>query len=545
MSKTVSDYLAEICEKPSVPGVFAFRGQKDSRWPLRSAAARRILKHYQVEAENEVPSFPGIYVDYHRNVLIGPARTHGFGLDNGRTLSDLEILATLQHFGAATGLLDFTQSPLIALWFACQNEKVDGKVFSINTIDPSAFIKISHQMVTEDDVSKILSPDADSGSSLPWIWEPIAAGDAGPRVLLQHSLFVIGRPFIAKDVTRKITIHREDKGRLQEELENVYAVREESLFKDVYGFASFNRASYPIPHLENPEWYFLLGSRKFQEGDFQGAVDNYDQALRLKPELAEAYYNRGVAKDALGRYDEAITDYDQALCHQPDFVPAYANRGSAKNRLGYHQEAIADYNQALHRRPDDALVYVNRGSAKGGLGRYDEAIADYSQALHLKLEGAEVYNNRGNAKSALGRYEEAIADYNQAVYLKPKDALAYFNRGNARGALGRYEESIADYDEAIRLKLDHALAYNNRGAAKSRLGRYEEAIADYSQSLRLRPDHALAYSNRGEAKAVLGRTAEARSDFEAALALAREAGEVSHVADVERRIQELDDTEQE
>ena len=129
MGKTVSDYLAEICGSPAASAIYAYRGQEDSRWPLRSAAARRLLRHYRAGSEREVPYFSRAYIEYHQNVLIDPARTRGFGLDNGRMLSDLEILATLQHFGAATGLLDFTYSPLIALWFACPNENVTEKSF--------------------------------------------------------------------------------------------------------------------------------------------------------------------------------------------------------------------------------------------------------------------------------------------------------------------------------------------------------------------------------------------------------------------------------
>ena len=158
--------------------------KRNSSWPLRSGAARRLLEHYGFDDESRVPSFSRVYLEYHQNVLIDPARTRGFGLDNGRTLADLEILAKLQHFGAATGLLDFTYSPLVALWFACQNEECDGRVFTINTADPLVFGKIDHE-VMQKDISEVLATETDTDSSLPWIWEPIATGDAETRVLVQ------------------------------------------------------------------------------------------------------------------------------------------------------------------------------------------------------------------------------------------------------------------------------------------------------------------------------------------------------------------------
>ena len=61
-------------------------------------------------------------------------------------LCDLELLADLQHYGAATCLIDFTQSPLTALWFACKDEDnlgKDGKVIGMRA-DNSRFISNSN-----------------------------------------------------------------------------------------------------------------------------------------------------------------------------------------------------------------------------------------------------------------------------------------------------------------------------------------------------------------------------------------------------------------
>ena len=127
------------------------------------------------------------YIKYHQEVLIEPARTNGFNLENGRKLTDLELLAKLQHFGAATGLLDFTRSTLVALWFACENTAVDGNLFVININD------ISIGRITSKK-AKIKIGDLFRSKEPPlWYWEPTVSGDAQARILLQHSLFIIGK----------------------------------------------------------------------------------------------------------------------------------------------------------------------------------------------------------------------------------------------------------------------------------------------------------------------------------------------------------------
>ena len=172
------------------------------------------------------------------------------------------------------------------------------------------------------------------------------------------------------------------------------------------------------------EW-FNLGNNKRESGDNQGAIADYDQAIQIKPDYAEAFKNRGNAKSNLGDYQGAIADYDQAIQIKPDYALAYNNRGNAKSHLGDYQGAIADFNQAIKIKPNYALAYNNRGNAKKNLGDNPNAIADYDQAIKIKPDYASAYINRGLAKKNLGDKQAAIADYNQAIRLKPDYADAY------------------------------------------------------------------------------------------------------------------------
>ena len=244
-----------------------------------------------------------------------------------------------------------------------------------------------------------------------------------------------------------------------------------------------------------------------KDEDPEDALAAYAEAIRLKPDYAEAYNNRGAVKDALGRHDDAIADYDEAIRLKPDYAEAYNNRGAVKDALGRHDDAIADYDEAIRLKPDYAIAYANRG----------------------------------NVKTALGRHDDAIADQDEAIRLQPDLAIAYNNRGTVKGKSGRYTDAIADYDEAIRLQPDLAIAYNNRGAVKGKSGRYTDAIADCDEAIRLQPDLAEAYYNRGNAKKALGLKDEARKAFETTLELARNANNAGAVAQAEQSLRDLDD----
>ena len=107
MTSTINNYFVQIQDATKTTGIYAYRGQEDSEWPLQSAATRRLIEEYGRDIVRD-REYPQLYINYHRDNLIEPARTRGFGSESGRRLSDLEVIAKLQHFGAATGLLDFS-----------------------------------------------------------------------------------------------------------------------------------------------------------------------------------------------------------------------------------------------------------------------------------------------------------------------------------------------------------------------------------------------------------------------------------------------------
>jgi tetratricopeptide (TPR) repeat protein len=285
---------------------------------------------------------------------------------------------------------------------------------------------------------------------------------------------------------------------------------------------------------------FFRGISFSFKGDFDSAISDYDQAVKLKPDDADIYKYRGDAYSDKGRHDQAIADYDLAIKLKPDYADAYNNRGNAYSDKGRHDLAIADYdqaiagyNQVIKLKPDDALAYNSRGNVYSNKGRLDQAIADYYQAIKLEPDDALAYINSGNAYHDKGELDRAIANFDHAIKLKPDDALVYNNRGNVYYDNGQIYQAIADYDRAIKLKPDYADAYNNRGDAyfakgyndrvlaayDKAIADHDRAISDYDQAIKLKPDYAYAYNGRGIVYDDHGRYDRAIADYDQAIKL--------------------------
>ena len=95
------------------------------------------------------------------------------------------------------------------------------------------------------------------------------------------------------------------------------------------------------------EWYFSIALKYAQEGDYQNAIVNYTDAIKVEPLLSKAYVNRAAAYITIGDYDSAIADCDQALSLDSKLPLAYVNRASADNALGNYDQAILDCNKAI------------------------------------------------------------------------------------------------------------------------------------------------------------------------------------------------------
>ena len=145
----------------------------------------------------------------------------------------------------------------------------------------------------------------------------------------------------------------------------------------------------------------------------------------MSENLSLTYYSSGTKKYNCGQYEEAIADYDQAILLNPENPLIYYARGAAKYELNQYEEAIADYNQAILLNPENPLIYRARGLAKYKLDRYEEAIADYEETISLDPSDLYAYYARGEANEKLGKDEEAIADYNQVGRLESSDR-SYF-----------------------------------------------------------------------------------------------------------------------
>src|SRR5471030_1058487 len=101
------------------------------------------------------------------------------------------------------------------------------------------------------------------------------------------------------------------------------------------------------------------------------------------PRNASAFVSRGFAYNNKGDYDRAITDMNEALRLDPRNAVVFSNRGNAYFNKRDYDRAIADFSEAIRLDPKYIIAFNNRGIAYRNKGENDRAIADYSEAIRL------------------------------------------------------------------------------------------------------------------------------------------------------------------
>ena len=226
-----------------------YRGLADAAWEVESSAYRRI------RGSEDLLQVPPVMFQNYIEWLLENSGLQGFRHRPDRELSDLELLAELQHYGAATCLIDFTANALVALWFACEKEPGEaGKVVALATDNSERFSIVSYERL-KTPIEEFLH------KNILWTWEPSGMNN---RIVAQQSVF---------------------KQEIVETLEKSFGITARRLFNDFAGFALWNASSKPYTNF-TAEDFFSLGLLSEQQGDHERATYYFEKAIERMEEPA-------------------------------------------------------------------------------------------------------------------------------------------------------------------------------------------------------------------------------------------------------------------
>jgi len=175
-----------------------------------------------------------------------------------------------------------------------------------------------------------------------------------------------------------------------------------------------------VPYLSRA--YGNLGHAYFQQNNYEEAIKDFNQAIRLKPDDAQTYYNRGLCYTKIPDFRKAILDFDIAARYDPKQFIIYSNRAVARYNLKDYPGTIADCDLAIRCDSSQYEIYNTRAASEYYMNDMAAAERDFTRSIALNPNFPDSYKNRGNLYHTQNRLTEACTDWKKAASMGNAEA---------------------------------------------------------------------------------------------------------------------------
>lgn len=513
---SIFEYLKWV-EQLQLHGRYVFRGVSSKTYDIEASTYRRLINRKVSQNKNGAdsdeddvrPSGNGdnlVNEDVNNpnrllhinKEMIDEANLQRHGWKNEVAKSDLNLLADLQHKGAATCLIDFTNNPLVALWMACRTSskgKIEGKVYAV---DISSHLKFKPVSIEDSrkNISDFFEYDEIEGYQL-YQWQPNYQNN---RMRAQQSIFLFGGARISD--YKICLIDKDKKQNILSSLKKLAGITGDNLFPDTEGFASQRSESKPYIDHDDPN-----------------------------ESLAISYLERGRRASSDGKIDEAINSFTTGISIQPSeelLKDLYKERAIVYYNQREYEKTISDCREVLENDPAHIFVLLLQGRVYSDSGQTREAISVFEKIISLDTKNSEAYFRL--AILQIGSDDrKALENLNNAIQLDSTNPISRYWSGKLKHEARQYKQAITDFDEAIKHKSDNSNTYYLRGMCKYDLAAsyseervdealelFEDAKTDFDLAIILETNDPFPYFYRGICKGRLGDTESAKSDLQTA-----------------------------
>lgn len=200
---------------------------------------------------------------------------------------------------------------------------------------------------------------------------------------------------------------------------------------------------------------YVRGTGKIQEQNYTEAITDLIRAVKLRPDIAEAFHNLAFAYERTGDLRNAARAYERALQIKPNYP-------SALNNLGY-----------LLATSDTEL---------------EKAVALCQRAVELQPNSASYQDSLGWALYKAGRQPEAARHFSAAVKIDPTFFKSHFNLGLVEFARNNYAAAITHFRNCLQINSSYLKAYIPLADSYEKLNDNSRALNIYRQALTRAPE---------------------------------------------------------
>ncbi len=175
--------------------------------------------------------------------------------------------------------------------------------------------------------------------------------------------------------------------------------------------------------------HYVKAIDKASTNDYQGALNELNEAIRIKPDNAYAHNLMGIILATMGKPQEAIVKFETAVKYKPNYAEAYLSIATLYERAGKMDDAIKYYKTATIKNPYSVRALMHMGKIYFTAGRFFDAESCYQRALRIQPLSAPIYNDLAFTLAQQNKLNEAIKAFETAGQLNPRNIDAHYALG--------------------------------------------------------------------------------------------------------------------
>lgn len=181
------------------------------------------------------------------------------------------------------------------------------------------------------------------------------------------------------------------------------------------------------------------------------AIEFFDAQIERNPRDTLALNARGSALCEADEYDKALLDVNEVIRLDPQNAGAFCNRGGIWVIKGNYANAISDFGKSIELKPKKEWVYLQRGFVWTMQQKFDHALADCNESIRINPQNFRAFNFRAFIWILKRDFDKAIQDLDESIRIDPTFAENYSDRGTLRRSRDEFSLAIQDYQEYVRL----------------------------------------------------------------------------------------------
>ena len=208
----------------------------------------------------------------------------------------------------------------------------------------------------------------------------------------------------------------------------------------------------------NGQWpFFIRGNAYAMINNLNNSLKDYYSFEKIDNTFPVLYLNRGIVNVNLNNRYQGMEDFNMALKLRPDLYEAKYFKGKMLGENGKYDEAIDLLSEVITNDPADLGALIHRGLYYKKINNYIEALSDYDVVIKNETGIAKAYHNRGNLRVMIKDLNGALEDYNQAISVDENLSITYFNRGVLNILMGYQYEGCMDIQKSRELGYEEAV----------------------------------------------------------------------------------------